>query len=168
MNKGYHWFYRNYWWLLLTLFAATVCVPMVFDAGGDGSSLMIVLAANIALFFFVQKQRLMILKISTDLLIHFDGRFAELRPQLRRIVDGDPSAELTTELNMDQVDDLHAYFDLCAEEYFQFTRGVIPPEAWASWLGGMRVYYYNPRVRRLWDKALTQHFFYGFDNRLLK
>jgi len=164
MNRGYHWFYRNYWWLLLVLFAVTVAAPMLFSAAGESPVLMIVVIANIALVYFVQKQRLTTLKISSGLLVHFNGRYAEMRPRLYRILEGE-SAE---SLSVDQTDDLYAYFDLCAEEYCFFSQDMIPPAAWEAWLGGMRVYYYNPRIRRLWDKALTRQSFYGFDSRLLK
>jgi len=164
MSKGYQWFYRNYWWLLLILFAVTVCAPMLFSSVGYSPSLMILLVANIALVYFVQKQRLATLKMSSELMLHFNGRYAALQPGLYRILEG----EAAEELSPDQVDDLFAYFDLCAEEYYLFGKDMIPPEVWSSWLGGMRVYYYNPRIRRLWDKALTRQSFYGFSSQLLK
>ena len=164
MNKGYQWFYRNYWWLLLILFAVTVGAPMLFSNTWHSPSLMILLVANIALVYFVQKQRLATLKMSAELLLHFNGRYAELQPKLNRILDG----EVADDLSPGQVDDLFAYFDLCAEEYYLFRQDMIPPEVWTSWLGGMRAYYYNPRIRGVWDKALMRQSYYGFDSQLLK
>lgn len=164
MNKRYHWFYRNYWWLLLILFAATVGAPMLFGAAGRSPILMVLLTGNIALVYFIQKQRLTTLKISTELMLHFNGRYATLRPELYSILEGDSSEELTPE----QIDALRAYFDLCAEEYSLFRQELIPPETWASWLEGMRGYYYNARIRRHWDNALMRRSYYGFDRRLLK
>lgn len=164
MSKGYHWFYRNYWWLLLMLFAATVGAPMLFGAGGQSPVLMMLLIGNIALAYFIQKQRLTTLKISTELTLHFNGRYAALRSELYRILEGDTSEELST----GQIDVLHAYFDLCAEEYSLFRQELIPPETWASWLEGMRGHYYNSRIRRHWENALMRRSYYGFDSRLLK
>lgn len=164
MNKGYHWFYRNYWWLLLILFAVTVGAPMLFSAAGYSPILMILLVANIALVYFIQKQRLTTLKMSAELLLHFNGRYAKLQPKLYRLLEGDTSEALTA----DQIDDLYAYFDLCAEEYYLFRQDMISPEVWEAWLEGMRGYYYNPIIRRLWDKALMRHSFYGFDSQLLR
>lgn len=137
---------------------------MLFSSTGYSPGLMILLVANIALVYFVQKQRLATLKMSAELLLHFNGRYAELQPKLYRILEG----EVADELSPGQVDDLFAYFDLCAEEYYLFRQDMIPSEVWASWLGGMRVYYYNPRIRGIWDKALMRQPFYGFDSQLLK
>ena len=76
------------------LFTVTVGAPMLFSSTWHSPGLMILLVANIALVYFVQKQRLATLKMSAELLLHFNGRYAELQPKLYRILEGEVADEL--------------------------------------------------------------------------
>ena len=47
---------------------------------------------------------------------------------------------------------MRVYFDLCAEEYLLFRRGLIDREVWDDWLGGMKVTYKRPAFTEAWDE----------------
>ena len=163
MKSSRHWLDRNRGWALAILFVLTVCVSWLFGSLAPSATLAMALAAGALLVYFVQKQHLAFRQLSSDLFIYFNERYARLQPMLQRITGGDPQEALTA----DQIDLLYTYFDLCSEEYYYYCRHEIDRAAWETWLSGMRVYYYHPLIRHLWDQALTQQHYYGFDRQLL-
>ncbi|MFZ1985286.1 MAG: hypothetical protein WAU91_12790 [Desulfatitalea sp.] len=164
MNRFYYWFFPNYWWLLPALFAATVGLPLLLGVLPAGAMLYALLGLYGMLFFFAQKQRLADQRLAAELLRYFDERHGRLQPALRAIQQGE---QLSQALSADQMDVLCAYFNLCSQVYFYYGCGHIPPEVWQSWRNAMRIYYYNPRIRRAWDAELKHDTHYGFGNHLL-
>jgi hypothetical protein len=163
MNRFYYWFFPNYWWLLSALFVATVALPLLLGVLPAGAMLYALTGFYGALFFFAQKQCLAGQRLAVELLHYFDERYGRMQPVLRAILQGEISQALTA----DQMEVLCAYFNLCAQAYFYYGRGHIPPTVWQSWHNAMRIYYYNPRIRRVWDAELKHDTHYGFGSHLL-
>lgn len=164
MNEFYHWFYKRYWWLLLVFFAVFFCLPLAAGRLQEPATVIVVMAGFIAVFYFIQKQRLADQRLTTRLLIHYQQGLAELDAGIQAIhSEGD-----TEEILPEQRDHLRAYLELCGQIYFQYAGNRIPPEVWQSWLNRMRIYYYNPRIRRVWDAELNKQAYYGFDQHILK
>lgn len=164
MNSFHHWFYERYWWLLLVLFGVTFCLPLASGALREPFTAAALFGINVAAFYFAQKQRLADQRLTAELLMHYNRALAERLPKVQAIHGEGDAAELLP----DQRADLMAYFDLCGQLHLHFTRHHIPPDAWQSWLNRMRIYYYNPRIRRVWDAELKKDIYYGFDPQLLK
>ncbi|MGA1820531.1 MAG: hypothetical protein ACMUHU_05935 [Thermoplasmatota archaeon] len=47
---------------------------------------------------------------------------------------------------------MRVYFDICAEEYLLFKRGLIDREVWEDWLGGMKETYKRPAFKAAWKE----------------
>lgn len=164
MNPFYYWFFRHYWWLLPAAFVATFCLPLATGVLQDPTHIVAWLGVHVALFYFVQKERIAAERITTLLLADFNNRYTPMEPVLRTVCDADTNLALAPE----ETDTLQTYFRLCCEQYDQYCRGYIPPQVWQSWLNGMRIYYYNARIRTLWDRHLERQTGYGFGRHLLK
>jgi hypothetical protein len=137
--------------------------------GGDGGELTIGAAGVVAGFvYFVQQQRLTELTVQYQLFAAFNARYDALDAALNRIVedgDGTAAANFTPE----EREHLYRYFNLCAEEHFFFTQGLVHPTVWETWLAGMRWYYgRSERVRRLWAYELDRQHYYEMPRRLFE
>ena len=62
-----------------------------------------------------------------------------------------------------KLDTLNDYFNLCGEEYLFYRRGYIYPEVWKSWVAGMKIYYANERIKKLWAQELSNQSYYGLN-----
>jgi hypothetical protein len=141
---------------LLVIFLAVVVISLIL---GKFDSLTITTLIGILLSFlyFAQKQDLEELSLFKELFTEFNHRYDGLNEGLNRIRCGDKQAELTAE----EIDLLYNYFNLCGEEYLFFKRGYIYPEVRKAWLNGMRIFYQNERIRRIWEEELETGSYYG-------
>ncbi len=158
------WFLQNYVWLLIILFLVSFITLLGLDTARKPEAILCSIAIYMAIFFFSQKQRLEGQRLTAELFGALNLRYAALQAKLNAICSVDPSSAPAE----DEIHILGQYFNLCSEEYFHFTSGLIPAEVWESWLNGMRVYYYHPRIRLQWDRELKQKSLYGFNANLLK
>ena len=97
-----------------------------------------------------------------ELFSEFNERYNELNDCLNQIrskdkIKGDDEAQI-----------LFDYFNLCGEEYFYYKQRYIPPEVWESWLNGMKYFYNDSKIQKLWDEELELNSYYGFKKSLLE
>jgi len=55
------------------------------------------------------------------------------------------------------------YFNLCAEEYLYYRRGLIPEEVWMAWRNGIRQLWEIPAIASLWVEQAKTGSYYNFD-----
>lgn len=156
-KKAKIWIQRHYWWISI---AGFVGLLVLFLTGrySDQTLLIAAITALLSFAFFIQKQKLEELKLFTDLFRDFNKRYERLNDKLNALTKLPADHELTDV----ETNQLFDYFNLCAEEYFYFKRGLIPIEVWKSWINGMKEYYKKHTIRELWDKELKQGSYYGF------
>lgn len=63
-------------------------------------------------------------------------------------------------LESHEIDTLNDYFNLCGEEYLFYRRGYIYPEVWKSWVAGMKIFYEDERIQKVWSKELNTESYY--------
>jgi hypothetical protein len=156
--------YKHIWPVFLTLVLAGL-IFIVNAIAADRFHLAITVALfSLGVLFWIQKQRAEDFRLFTGLFESYNSRYNQIRDQLAAIFKDVPSKELSAaEINI-----LVTYFNLCSEQFFLYSNGCIHPEVWEAWRNGMRAYYYNDRIRNLWDKELKNHSHYGFSSQLLK
>jgi hypothetical protein len=92
-----------------------------------------------------------------DLFNKFNERYDNLNNDLQDIFKTE--APLTDEQRVFVID----YFNLCAEEYFFYSRGYIPHDVWHSWRKGMNAFAGNENFKALWKEEMATGSYYGFD-----
>lgn len=128
--------------------------------GYDWKSSLAILGSLISFIFVVQKQTIDEAKLFKDIFIEFNKRYDRLNAKLNEIKreENRPLYEIEG-----AVDTLFDYFNLCAEEYLFYKRGYVYPEIWSSWVKGMRIYFGDDRVWKLWLEEQKTESYYGFD-----
>ena len=53
------------------------------------------------------------------------------------------------------------YFNLCGEEHFYYSQGLIPRSVWKAWCRGMSQYLDDPSVAQLWQEEQARGSYYG-------
>ena len=155
MSPAKHLLFTQYGWYALVVAVAAVVLSV---AGAiKPEALAAILAAALSFVYFVQKQKLEETTLFRILFDSFNHRYDLMNEKLNRIILEKTSDDLSIEDRLM----LYDYFNLCAEEYLYFKQGYILPEAWESWFNGMRFYYRNERIRRLWDEELKTNSYYG-------
>jgi len=147
--------YDQFWWAapllylacmyalhrLAPAFAVNVAVPV---AGGLAGA-----------YYFLQKQQLEELRLFEELFAEFNRRYAQLNSPLQHLVAGsEPLSKGDRAL-------LEDYFNLCAEEYFYYRRGIIDPTVWRAWCRGMLQYLHDERIADFWRHEETPDSYYG-------
>jgi len=146
--------------LLLALFVFAILALMVSAMQGFRSEYLLTGSIGIALFvYFVQKQKLEELKIFKKLFKEFNDRYEMLNGDLNRIISAGGNKSIA-KADKNILDD---YFNLCSEEYFYYTEGVIPPQVWKAWRNGMKAVFGNEKVRKIWDDEKKADAYYGFE-----
>ena len=115
-------------------------------------------------FFFVQKQRIEELRLFQEIFKEFNQRYDNLNDAMNEICDKDEGSTISDK----ERQTLYDYFNLCGEEYFYYKQRHIYPEVWDSWINGMKYFYVNPSIQKVWDEELKQNSYYGFERSLLK
>jgi hypothetical protein len=142
--------------ILLALLAVIVGWAVLYGKFDTGFAITII-ATFLSFFYFAQKQDLEELSLFKKLFTEFNDRYDRLNEGLNSILRGDANTKLTTE----EIDLLYNYFNLCGEEYLFFKRGFIYREVWKAWLNGMKIFYQNERVRKIWEEELKTDSYYG-------
>lgn len=112
-------------------------------------------ASGITIAHFVQRDRHEALQRFHQLFTQFNARYDELNERLQDI--SDDTRHLTTEDRATLID----YFNLCGEEYFFFSQGIIPRSVWRSWCHGIAFYLSDDRIARVWDHEEASGSYYG-------
>lgn len=114
------------------------------------------MVALISSVFFLQKHKLEELRLFTELFKEFNERYDNLNDKLNKRIlkNGDLSTE-------DKII-LFDYFNLCGEEYLYYKEGYILPNVWKAWNNGMKVFFKDERIKKLWDEECKTESYYGF------
>lgn len=113
--------------------------------------------AGVAAFvYFLYTQHLQETRLFVDLFKQFNERYDKLNEKLNQIVSQQQST-----MNLEQIQALNDYFNLCAEEWLYFKAGYIDPAVWASWREGMKFFLGSPDIRNKWTEELRQGSYYG-------
>jgi hypothetical protein len=161
MNIKTKWFIHKYYFTIAisTLLLVILLAPIFYLKGADWKVLLAVIGGLSSFFFFIQKQELEEAKFINELFVKFNARYDCMNEKLYAIVK-----EKET-LATDDINILFDYFNLCGEEYLFYRRGYIYPEVWKSWVAGMKFYFNDRRIRKLWVEELSSESYYGFDIR---
>lgn len=156
--------FRHYIKIALLGGAALAILALKFEPIPDWNAIFTIIGGSLSFVYFVQKQKLEETRLLKDLFTEFNARYEALNEGLNEMLRGD----LTRELSQDNVDTLYSYFNLCGEEYLYYKQGYIFPEVWEAWLNGMKTFYKDERIRRVWKQELETNSYYGFDSKLLE
>ena|ERR1044071_1564583 len=153
-----HFFFRFYWCLAFLSFAALAFLVIRDSQKIDWPIILSWVGSTLTFVYFVQKQKLEELTLLKDLFKDFNGRYGKLNEHLNGII----AADVNAQLSRNELDALDDYFNLCAEEYFYYRKGYIEPEIWKSWHNGMKVFFRNERIRKIWEQECKSESYYGF------
>jgi hypothetical protein len=150
-------FLKQGWLALLAAAAISLLLALLSPIPKDaGLRAVTGVAGGAATFFyFVHKQRLGELAIFQRVFTGFNSRYAEMNAPLQEILDSDKT------LGLDERAVLCKYFNLCAEEYFYFSAGIVDEQVWKSWANGMLQYLDDPRVGKFWQEEVRGNSHYG-------
>lgn len=129
------------------------CIYLVFTNDKFVTLLIPSTAAYLSLIYFFQKQQLEELKVFKELFTEFNNRYDDLNGKIFAIKQEDEKVDFH-----ETMDD---YFNLCAEEYLFFTKGLILDEVWGSWCRGMEEHLDVKRIKDYWLDAQQENSFYG-------
>ncbi len=149
--------YRSFW----------MCGPLVFLLLSGAAirllpgwtprfDVILALAGGVAsAYYFLQKQHLEELQLFDRLFADFNRRYARLHDRLEHLVK--ERAALT---GADRAL-LEDYFNLCAEEYFYYTCGIVDSRVWCAWCRGMLQYLDEARIAEFWRQEESSRSYYG-------
>ena len=162
MNIKIKWLiHDNYFLIVFIIFFVLVILALIlYVNGADWKILLTIVGSLISFAYFIQKQHLDEAKFINELFVQFNQRYANLNEKLNDIRE---NKEGFKELQSHEIDTLNDYFNLCGEEYLFYRKGYIYREVWRSWVAGMKIYYDNQRINRLWAHELSSESYYGFD-----
>ena len=149
--------FRYYGWIAFIAFIIVGVLAATNVAGFRGHLLLLSVGAIFSFIFATQRQKLEELTLFKKLFTEFNTRYDRFNEELNRIVEEDADAELSRK-DRNLLDD---YFNLCSEEYLFYRQGYIYPEVWKAWRNGMRIFYENERINRLWKSELETDSYYG-------
>ena len=117
------------------------------------------IAGFLSFVYFAHTQKLEEVKLFKELFKEFNERYDRLNAPLDRILHGNNNDAL----NAAELDTLYDYFNLCAEEFFYYKHGYIDRQVWKAWSNGMKLFFSNPRISKLWQKERKTESYYGFE-----
>ena len=150
--------FRYYLPIALTACLLVIIVALIVRDHVDWKLSVTVVGGILSSIYFVQKQRLEELRLFEELFSEFNERYGALNEKVNQIIGTNQEAKLT----QDEINTLYDYFNLCGEEYLYYKQGYILPEVWEAWLNGMKIFYQNKRIRKLWEEELATNSYYGF------
>ena len=90
-------------------------------------------------------------RMEKDLFKEFNERYDKLNDHLSQLSSDLDVGALKEEYHHVLKSSLIDYFNLCAEQYYWYSKGRISEAIWTSWHAGMMTYYNTyPVVRELW------------------
>lgn len=151
--------FRYYINIAIVGFLALIALKFVAKPPFDWKLTITVLGGILSFVYLVQKQKLEETKLFKDFFTEFNTRYDGLNEKLNKILQGNTEERLAP----DEINTLYDYFNLCGEEYLYFNQGYILPEVWESWINGMKIFYQDERISKLWEKDLKTNSYYGFN-----
>jgi hypothetical protein len=160
----FKWFvHRNYLVIVIIAFLLTsLAAGFLYVRGVDWRISLPVIGGLVSFMYFIQKHQLDEARLFKDLFVEFNRRYDDLNGKLNDILRENTDSMI---LSPPEKNTIYDYFNLCAEEYLFFRKGYIYPEVWDDWLNGMKIYFRDPRIRKLWSKEAETESYYGLDLR---
>lgn len=152
-------FLFRFYWLVAILGAFGCLLALRATIGVSAESVAAVIAGSLSFVYFVHTQKLEEIKLFKQLFTEFNQRYDSLNEPLYGILHGNSGDTL----NDSQVSTLTDYFNLCAEEYFYYKHGYIDSEVWKAWSNGMKLFFNNARIKKLWQEEKKTESYYGFE-----
>lgn len=90
----------------------------------------------------------------------FNSRFDVINEQLNNLLTINDTSKHDNCIN--------DYLNLCSEEFYFYSQGLIPDEIWNSWLSGIQFYYQKSNaIKKYFDEQLKDNSdqYYGFSIR---
>ena len=155
--------YDNFWWAAPVLFLAGLGFARVLWPPDAPAKVLLPLAGGLlGVYYFLQKQQLEELHLFERLFADFNRRYAGLNERLQLLIAGDDPLTYRDRALLED------YFNLCAEEYFYYTHGIIDPQVWRAWCRGILQYLQDDRIADFWRHEESTDSFYGLTlNRIL-
>lgn len=150
-----------YLWIIAgIILIATALTIFLYARGHDWKILISIIGGLFSAIYFIQKQQLDEAKLFKDLFVEFSRRYDTLNEKLNAVIREDNANK---DLEVDEINTLYDYFNLCGEEYLFYRKGYIYPEVWRTWVRGMKSFYDNERIQKIWVKELSTGSYYGLD-----
>lgn len=115
------------------------------------------IGGSLAIAYFCTQHSLEEKRFARELFAEFNSRYGKINDALFDI------KHETANLKKEEMKVLDDYFNLCAEEWLQYTSGIIDLPIWKSWQNGMKAFYSIPRIKNYWDEELASNSYYGFN-----
>jgi len=147
-----------YPYVILLIFYGVAAFWFHLGPGRQPQLLLTAVGGIAGLGYFLYRQHIDETKLFKDLFNEFNSRYDALKDHLNGMISGSPASLLSAQ----ERDRLFAYFNLCAEEYFFYKAGYIDKRVWDSWSGGMKVFFKDQRIRKLWEEENQTGSYYGF------
>lgn len=125
----------------------------------DKSTGVTLIGAFISIAFFTQKQKLEELAEFRKLFESFNKRYDALEQQLSAVLL-QPKNKV---LSRSERECIIRYFNLCAEEYLYYKKGLIFKEVWVAWRAGMDQYKTSKAIEDIWNEEPQRPSYYGFE-----
>lgn len=117
--------------------------------------------SGIALAHFVQKEELQELELFHRMFGDFNARYDRLNDSLQGILsDSRP-------LTVDDRSTLLDYFNLCSEEFFFYSEGLVPRVVWQTWCRGICEYLEDARIAGAWEEEEARGSYYGLTHAII-
>jgi hypothetical protein len=149
-----HFVYKHFDAIMVCLFLIVIFLTVFFMDRWE--SRISLIGGVFSLVFFIQKHKLEELNLFTELFKEFNKRYDKLNGKLYPIISR------TDDLTSDDKDVLFDYFNLCGEEYLYYNEGYIIPSVWKAWENGMKIFFSDKRIKKLWDEEDRTDSYYGF------
>ena len=150
--------YANFWWAAPVLFLAGLGIARMLWPSDSASAAKVVLplaGGLVGAYYFLQKQQLEELRLFERLFADFNRRYTEMNERLQLLIAGDDPLTAKDRALLED------YFNLCAEEYFYYTHGIIDPTVWRAWCRGILQYLQDGRIGDFWRHEESSDSYYG-------
>jgi hypothetical protein len=147
--------YKHSWWLAPALFGLGATAIVVLELADKFKALASLGGAVAGAYYFLQKQQLEELGLFERLFADFNKRYDRMNARLQRLrLNRGPLSGADHAV-------LEDYFNLCAEEFFYHTCGVIDSRVWSAWCRGMLQYLEEPTIKEFWLQEQSGASYYG-------
>jgi len=156
LKLKFSYFLKEYYFFIFTPF---YCGVMWFFYPYSQKLMGVIATATgvyLSIMYFFQKQNLEELKAFKELFVEFNARYDKLNNKLNKIDSEDDKNNI-----------LDDYFNLCAEEYLFYKKGVIVKEVWCSWCKGMQSHLKHQTILDYWNKAQHEESYYGLTTKAI-
>ena len=158
-----HWLFDMHWFITTALLVLIFFLWASMPTLRSWAFLYPAVGAVLGLSYFALRQQIDETRLFSDLFKSFNARYDQKNDRLHELC----SIDVNQTLELEEKVFLYDYFNLCAEEYLYYAKGFIYPEVWQAWVAGMKIFYQNARIRRLWDSELATKSYYGFRKEFL-